>query len=113
MGVHGGGGEVGILVLELAVEREALLVAVVAQQRRHLVHLAPASLVRADREALPARPMRSGSSLGSRGSRLKPTTTMRRTSGSQLSAQAQPSATEHLSNKQPEELELIAECSPD
>lgn len=51
---HGGGGEVRVLVLELAVEREALLVAVVAQQRRHLVHLTPASLVRADREALPA-----------------------------------------------------------
>ena len=50
--LHGGGGEVGVLVLEFTIERQAALVPVVRQQRRHVVDLAEARLTRLNREAL-------------------------------------------------------------
>ena len=50
--LHGGGGEVGVLVLEFTVKRQAALVPVVRQQRRHVVDLAEARLTRLNREAL-------------------------------------------------------------
>ena len=50
---HGGGGQVGVLVLELAVQSQPPLVAVVGQQRGEVEHLAESCLTRLDGEALP------------------------------------------------------------
>lgn len=51
--LHGGGGQVGILMLELSVQGQPPLVPVVGQQWRQMKHLAEASLAGLNGEPLP------------------------------------------------------------
>ena len=53
--LHGGRSQVGVLMLELAIESQASLVTVVGKEWGHVVHFAESSLARLDGEPLPAR----------------------------------------------------------
>ena len=49
---HSGGGQIGVLVLQLAIESEATFLAIVGEEGTHVVDLAPACLTRQDGTAL-------------------------------------------------------------